>query len=84
MRLESSASDPAAGPGPGDFSVDELLLLLVYVYSLAQETCESGTEDDEKVEREIIGALTFLLTQQTTPSPLVLDIMGTTALLLLH
>ncbi|XP_062858163.1 sec1 family domain-containing protein 2 isoform X2 [Trichomycterus rosablanca] len=76
MKPQSSGSDSAPGSGPGDFSVDELLLLLVYVYSLAQETCESGTEDEEKVEREIIGVLTLLLTQQTTLSPLVLDITG--------
>lgn len=65
--------------GGADFSVDELLLLLVYVYSLALETQTSGTQDEEKVEGEIIGALTLLLTQETTLSPLVQSITGTQA-----
>lgn len=64
--------------GSSDFSVDELLLLLVYMYALAQETRASETKDEEKVEGEIIGALTLLLTQQqTTLSPLVQGITGT-------
>lgn len=72
-----SRSASGTGSGSADFSMDELLLLLVYVYSLAQETQASGTQDEKKVEREIIGALTLLLTQQTTLSPLVQDITGT-------
>lgn len=72
-----SRSATGTGSGSADFSMDELLLLLVYMYSLAQETQASGTQDEEKVEREIIGALTLLLTQQTTLSPLVQDITGT-------
>lgn len=70
-----SRSSPDSGRS--DFGVDELLLLLVYVFSLAQETQASGTQDEEKVEGEIVGALTLLLTQQTTLSPLVQGITGT-------
>ncbi|GAA6105125.1 sec1 family domain-containing protein 2 [Tachysurus ichikawai] len=76
LSLMRSGRGTEAGSesGPTDFCVDELLLLLVYVYSLAQETQASGTQKEEKVEREIIGALTLLLTQQTTLSPLLLGI----------
>ncbi|KAB5539696.1 hypothetical protein PHYPO_G00091980 [Pangasianodon hypophthalmus] len=76
LSLMKSRSGTETDSGSAGFSVDELLLLLVYVYSLAQETQASGTQDEEKVEREIIGALTLLLTQQTTLSPLVQDITG--------
>ncbi|KAI4889995.1 hypothetical protein NFI96_000146, partial [Prochilodus magdalenae] len=74
--IKSSRSGTGVDPGSGDLSVDELLVLLVYVYSLAQET-KSRTHDEdqvEKVEGELIGAMTLLLTQQTTLSPLLLDI----------
>lgn len=71
-----SGTKTSSESGSADFSLDELLLLLVYVYSLAQETQASGMQDKEKVEREIIGALTLLLTQQTTLSPLVQGITG--------
>ncbi|XP_047657377.1 sec1 family domain-containing protein 2 [Tachysurus fulvidraco] len=74
LSLMRSGSGTEAGSA--DFSVDELLLLLVYVYSLAQETQASGTQKVEKVEREIIAALTLLLTRQTTLSPLLLGITG--------
>lgn len=84
LSLMRSGRGTEAGSesGPTDFCVDELLLLLVYVYSLAQETQASGTQKEEKVEREIIGALTLLLTQQTTLSPLLLGITGTAVLML--
>lgn len=72
-----SGTETGSESGSADFSLDELLLLLVYVYSLAQETQASGRQDEEKVEQELIGALTLLLTQQTTLSPLVQGITGT-------
>ncbi|KAI5090421.1 sec1 family domain-containing protein 2, partial [Silurus meridionalis] len=74
--MKSSGTKTGSDSGQADFSVDELLLLLVYVYSLAQETQARGTKNQEKVEREIIGALTLLMTQQTTLSPTVQGITG--------
>lgn len=67
------------GSDSSELSMDDLLVLLVYVYSLAQEVCPSGAEEDEhveKVEKELIGALTLKLTKQTTLSPLLQDITG--------
>ncbi|KAL0164425.1 hypothetical protein M9458_040178, partial [Cirrhinus mrigala] len=60
-------------------NVDDLLVLLVYVYSMAQEACPVGAEEEkriEKVENELIAALTLRLTQQTTLSPLLQEITG--------
>ncbi|XP_017311734.1 sec1 family domain-containing protein 2 [Ictalurus punctatus] len=76
LMKSRSGTETGSESGSADFSLDELLLLLVYVYSLAQETQASGRQDEEKVEQELIGALTLLLTQQTTLSPLVQGITG--------
>lgn len=65
--------------GSGELSMDDLLVLLVYVYSVAQEACPGGAEGEkhvEKVEKELIGALTLLLTRQNTLSPLLQEITG--------
>ncbi|XP_050994709.1 sec1 family domain-containing protein 2 [Labeo rohita] len=73
------SSESGTGSGSGDLSVDDLLVLLVYVYSMAQEACPGGPEEEkriEKVENELIGALTLRLTQQTTLSPLLQEITG--------
>ncbi|XP_042339210.1 sec1 family domain-containing protein 2 [Plectropomus leopardus] len=54
---------------------DELILLLVYLYSLADEaqTTDQDTEEEEleKLERELIGALTLVITRETELSPLL-------------
>ncbi|XP_016311755.1 sec1 family domain-containing protein 2-like [Sinocyclocheilus anshuiensis] len=77
------SSEPETGSdsssGSGELSVDDLLVLLVYVYSMAQEACPGGAEQEkhvEKVENELIGALTLRLTQQTSLSPLLQEITG--------
>lgn len=73
------SSESGTGSGSGELSVDDLLVLLVYVYSMAQEACPGGPEEEkriEKVENELIGALTLRLTQQTTLSPLLQEITG--------
>ncbi|XP_073789340.1 sec1 family domain-containing protein 2 isoform X1 [Danio rerio] len=62
-----------------DLSMDDLLVLLVYVYSVAKEACTGGSEEEkqvEKVEQELIGALTLRLTRETTLSPLVQEVTG--------
>ncbi|XP_051511424.1 sec1 family domain-containing protein 2-like [Myxocyprinus asiaticus] len=78
-----SDSSSGSGLGFGELSVDDLLVLLVYVYSLAQEACPGGPEEDkhvERVEKELIGALTLRLTQQTSLSPLLQEITGASGL----
>src|SRR4029434_8400339 len=65
-----------AGSGSGEeaavLGADDLLALLVFLYSLSEEAHPGeGEEAQEKVERELIGALTLLLTKQTQLSPLL-------------
>lgn len=59
---------------------DELVLLLVYLYSLADEAqpAEGDTEEEEleKLERELIGALTLVITRETELSPLLQKLTG--------
>lgn len=72
------SSESGTGSGSGELSMDDLLVLLVYVYSMAQEACPGGADEEnvEKVEKELIGALTLLLTRQTTLSPLLQETTG--------
>ncbi|XDV42042.1 hypothetical protein PO909_010794, partial [Leuciscus waleckii] len=73
------SSESGTGSDSGELSMDDLLVLLVYVYSMAQEACPAGAEEGkhvEKVEKELIGALTLRLTRETTLSPLLQDITG--------
>lgn len=55
---------------------DELILLLVYLYSLAGETQEGDDEELEKVERELVGALTLVLTRERELSLLLQKLTG--------
>lgn len=59
---------------------DELILLLVYLYSLAGEAQPSDQdaeeEELEKLERELMGALTLVLTQEQHLSPLLQKLTG--------
>ncbi|XP_062416496.1 sec1 family domain-containing protein 2-like [Pungitius pungitius] len=63
---------------------DELILLLVYLYSLADEAQPphggGGGEEEEKqlemLERELIGALTLVITQEAELSPLLQKLTG--------
>lgn len=71
------SSESGTGSDSGELSVDDLLVLLVYVYSVAKEACPGGADEEkhvEKVENELIGALTLRLTRQTTLSPLLQEI----------
>ncbi|XP_056621181.1 sec1 family domain-containing protein 2 [Triplophysa dalaica] len=73
------SGESETGSDSSELSMDDLLVLLVYVYSLAQEVCPSGAEEGERVEKmekELIGALTLRLTQETKLSPLLQDITG--------
>ncbi|XP_034737465.1 sec1 family domain-containing protein 2 [Etheostoma cragini] len=58
---------------------DELILLLVYLYSLADEaqpTAQDARDTLEKLERELIGALTLVITRETELSPLLQKLTG--------
>lgn len=59
---------------------DELILLLVYLYSLADEAQpadqDAEEEELEKLERELIGALTLVMTRETELSPLLQKLTG--------
>ncbi|KAF7658534.1 hypothetical protein LDENG_00011500 [Lucifuga dentata] len=66
--------------GEEDCGPDELILLLVYLYSLAEETqpADQDVEEEEleKLERELIGALTLVITQEKELSPLLQKLTG--------
>ncbi|XP_073333218.1 sec1 family domain-containing protein 2 [Pagrus major] len=59
---------------------DELVLLLVYLYSLADEAQpadpDSEEEELEKLERELMGALTLVITREPELSPLIQKLTG--------
>ncbi|XP_029906029.1 sec1 family domain-containing protein 2 [Myripristis murdjan] len=73
LMKPGSRSQEECGP-------DELILLLVYLYSLAEETrpADQDEEDEElqRLEGELIGALTLLITQETELSPLLQKLTG--------
>lgn len=59
---------------------DELILLLIYLYSLANEAqpADQDTEEEEleKLERELIGALSLVITRETELSTLIQKLTG--------
>lgn len=57
---------------------DELILLLIYLYSLAEEAQHFNAmeQEVEKLERELIGALTLVITRETELSPLLQKLTG--------
>lgn len=55
---------------------DELILLLVYLYSLADEAQPADPDEVEKLERELIGALTLVITRETELSLLLQKLTG--------
>ncbi|KAF3835128.1 hypothetical protein F7725_027686 [Dissostichus mawsoni] len=59
--------------GEDESGPDEMILLLVYLYSLADEAqpADQDTEEEEveKLERELIGVLTLVLTREIESAP---------------
>ncbi|XP_012706925.3 sec1 family domain-containing protein 2 [Fundulus heteroclitus] len=57
---------------------EELILLLIYLYSLAEEAqhTDAAEEELEKLERELIGALTLVITQETELGPMLQNLTG--------
>ncbi|XP_057696968.1 sec1 family domain-containing protein 2 [Corythoichthys intestinalis] len=71
--------DGSAGFAEDECGPDELILLLVFLYSLADEAQLAQQEDKlEKLERELIGALTLAIMRETTLSPLLQKLTGCT------
>lgn len=68
---DESASGSARGTD--ECGPDELVLLLVYLYSLADEATptDRDVEELERLERELIGALTLIITKEAELSPLL-------------
>uniref|UniRef100_A0A673WWA6 Sec1 family domain containing 2 n=1 Tax=Salmo trutta TaxID=8032 RepID=A0A673WWA6_SALTR len=75
---EGSSSESSSGSraGEDECGPDELLVLLVYLYSLAGEAQPADDEEVEKVERELIGALTLVITRETELSTLLQKLTG--------
>lgn len=82
MKPRGGEDSPASGSrsGEDECGPDELILLLVYLYSLADEAqpADPDTEEEEleKLERELIGALTLVITRETELSPLLQKLTG--------
>ncbi|XP_061634333.1 sec1 family domain-containing protein 2 isoform X2 [Phyllopteryx taeniolatus] len=71
--------DGDAGFAGDECGPDELILLLVYLYSLADEARPATREDvrpPERLERELIGALASAIAGETTLSPLMQKLTG--------
>lgn len=74
--------DDATGSrsGEDECGPDELILLLVYLYSLADEAQPADQEGDgeelDKLERELVGALTLVITREPELSPLLQKLTG--------
>ncbi|XP_053178514.1 sec1 family domain-containing protein 2 [Scomber japonicus] len=84
MKPRGGEDSVASGSrfGKEECGPDELILLLVYLYSLADEAqpadrdAEEDEEELEKLERELIGTLTLVITQETELSPLLQKLTG--------
>ncbi|XP_014852979.1 PREDICTED: sec1 family domain-containing protein 2 [Poecilia mexicana] len=81
-RGGEDSSSSGSRLGQDECGPDELILLLIYLYTLAEEAQDSadgGEEELEKLERELIGALTLVITQETELSPLLQSLTGCAA-----
>uniref|UniRef100_A0A3Q1HYH5 Sec1 family domain containing 2 n=1 Tax=Acanthochromis polyacanthus TaxID=80966 RepID=A0A3Q1HYH5_9TELE len=79
-RGGEDSSSSGSRLGEDECGPDELILLLVYLYSLADEAQlgdqDAVEEELEKLERELIGALTLVITRETELSPLLQKLTG--------
>ncbi|XP_037104926.1 sec1 family domain-containing protein 2 [Syngnathus acus] len=79
--LKPRGSQDGASFAEDECGPDELILLLIYLYSLADEAQAAEREDvrlREKLEREVIGGLTLAITRESKLSPLLQNITGCT------
>ncbi|XP_072246076.1 sec1 family domain-containing protein 2 [Leuresthes tenuis] len=75
-RVGEDSSSLGSRLGEDECGPDELILLLVYLYSLADEAQCTERDTEDKLERDLIGALTLLITRETELSPLLLKLTG--------
>ncbi|KAM9383731.1 sec1 family domain-containing protein 2 [Pholidichthys leucotaenia] len=79
-RGDEDSSSSGSRLGEEECGPDELILLLVYLYSLADEAqpTDRDAEEEEldKLERELIGALTLAIIRETELSPLLQKVTG--------
>ncbi|KAM7012441.1 sec1 family domain-containing protein 2 [Tautogolabrus adspersus] len=81
-RGGEDSSSLGSRSGEDECGPDELILLLVYLYSLADEAqaadqeAEEEEEELEKLERELIGALTLVIIRESQLSPLLQKLTG--------
>ncbi|XP_068175682.1 sec1 family domain-containing protein 2 [Antennarius striatus] len=81
MKPEGATNSTTTGSmsREDEFGPDELILLLIYLYSLADEAqpTKRGTDGEvEKLERELIGALTLVITREPRISLLLQKLTG--------
>ncbi|XP_075943461.1 sec1 family domain-containing protein 2 [Anarhichas minor] len=79
MKPRGVEDSSGSRSGGDDCGPDELILLLVYLYSLADEAQpvdHDAEEELEKLERELIGVLTLVVTRETELSPLLQKVTG--------
>lgn len=80
MKPRGVEDSSGSRSGEDDCGPDELILLLVYLYSLADEAQpadhDAEEEELEKLERELIGALALVVTRETELSPLLQKVTG--------
>ncbi|XP_048845956.1 sec1 family domain-containing protein 2 [Brienomyrus brachyistius] len=77
LKQVSSLADPAATETQDRFSLEELLVLLVYVYALGQGAEQKGKKGaEQQVEHELIGVLTLALSREKELSPLLQKLTG--------
>uniref|UniRef100_A0A8C6UHX0 Sec1 family domain containing 2 n=1 Tax=Neogobius melanostomus TaxID=47308 RepID=A0A8C6UHX0_9GOBI len=80
MKPREGEGVSGSGRGADECSPDELVLLLVYLYSLADEATPTDRENEEeeleRLERELIGALTLVVTKEVELSPLLQKLTG--------
>ncbi|XP_041646387.1 sec1 family domain-containing protein 2 [Cheilinus undulatus] len=79
LPLMKPRGEEGSRSGEDDCGPDELILLLVYLYSLADEAQPADADEEEeleKLERELMGALTLVITQESELSPLLQKLTG--------
>ncbi|XP_072295523.1 sec1 family domain-containing protein 2 [Eucyclogobius newberryi] len=80
MKPREGEGDSDSIRGTEECGPDELVSLLIYLYSLANEAPTTEEEEElERLERELIGALTLVITKEAELSPLLQKLTGCTS-----
>ncbi|XP_053717983.1 sec1 family domain-containing protein 2 isoform X1 [Synchiropus splendidus] len=75
-RRDEASTTSGSRFADDECGLDELILLLVYLYSLADEAQDIQEDELEKLERELIGALTLVISQEAEFSLLIQKLTG--------